>query len=215
MPALPHVALVCVAAVTQLVPWQQPPAQDDPVHAHDPATHACPDEHVLHARPPLPHAPAAAPVWHMPVASQQPVGQVVLLHAPHVWLVVLHVRPAGQSVPALQPHTPPARQRCPVRLVVQFAHTPPGAPHAAGVVPDAQLPDAQQPVVHVPLPAPPHAVVHAPAEHVGLRPVHAAHDAPPVPHVALSCAAVSRQLFPWQQPAHDAALHTHAPAEHA
>lgn len=83
-PPLPHVALVCVPVVTQLVPWQQPPAHDAALHAHTPATHACPAEHVPHARPPPPHAAPDVPVWQVPVASQHPVGHVVELHAPHV-----------------------------------------------------------------------------------------------------------------------------------
>ena len=93
----------------------------------------------------------------MPDESQQPVGPVVALQVPQVWLVVLQSRPLGQSAFALQPHTPPARQMCPVIDVVQFAQTPPGEPQAPAVVPAAQVPLEQQPVVQVPLPAPPQA----------------------------------------------------------
>jgi hypothetical protein len=90
----------------------------------------------------------------------------------------------------------------------------PDAPHVAAAVPVAQVPPLQHPPTHGVVAL--HAPVHAPLEHVGVRPPHDAHAAPAVPHAPFVCDPVPMQLFPEQQPvAHEAALHAHAPATHA
>jgi hypothetical protein len=82
-PPDPHCVALSDVSPTHVVPLQQP-AHIVPLHAHAPATHDCPMPQIEQAPPPAPHAPGALPIWHMPVASQHPVGHVVALHEPHV-----------------------------------------------------------------------------------------------------------------------------------
>jgi hypothetical protein len=63
--------------------------------------------------PGVPHAATVLPVWHMPIASQQPLGHVVALHAGGIWQ-------------DLSTHTIGA---------VQLAHIAPPPPHAVFDVP--------------------------------------------------------------------------------
>ncbi len=108
-PPVPHVVPFCEPGGTQLAPLQQPPAHDAALHAHAPLTHAWPDAHVAHDPPPPPHAAALPPVWHWPVASQQPVGHVAGPHSTQVPVDVLHSSPPAQSPFDAHPQRPPAR----------------------------------------------------------------------------------------------------------
>jgi hypothetical protein len=152
---------------------------------------------------------------HAPLASQQPVGQVVPLHEPQVWLATLHSCPVGQSLVLLQPQTP-LRQRWPMALVEQSTQAPPVVPQAVGASPLAQAEPEQQPPVHEPLPAAPHMPVHWPPLHVGVRFAQTPQLAPCVPHDELVCEAYGTHVLPLQQPVgHDVASHAQAPFTHS
>jgi len=122
-----------------------------------PFSHACPlaaTRQSVHVPPVLPHAPPAVPATQVPDAEQQPSLQpvVALPHvAEHVWLVVLHAWPTGQSPGAPQPQAPVARHACPAALPAQLAHIAPLPPHWVALVPDWHVPEAaleQHPVGH-------------------------------------------------------------------
>jgi hypothetical protein len=74
-PPVPH----CPAVVgfSHVLPLQQPPAHEVESHWHVPEEHRCPSLQVAHALPPVPQVVWPSDVWHMPLPSQQPVGQVV------------------------------------------------------------------------------------------------------------------------------------------
>jgi hypothetical protein len=123
----------------------------------DPFSHTWPFVDVrqsVHAPPPVPHASPAIPVTHAFVDEQQPPLHAVVPvpHvAEHVWLVVLQACPVGQSVAALQPQAPLARQAFPALLPVQTAQTDPLPPHWPGMVPGWHVPEValeQHPVGH-------------------------------------------------------------------
>ena len=107
-----------------------------------PFSHACPlaaTRQSLHVPPVLPHALLAVPAMQLPDAEQQPSLHPVvpLPHvAEHVWLVVLHACPTGQSPGAAQPHPPVARHACPAALPAQLVHIAPLPPHWVTLVPD-------------------------------------------------------------------------------
>jgi hypothetical protein len=166
---------------------QQPLGHDAALHTQLPPTQPWPAAQATQALPAEPQL-AADEVWHMPLLSQQPLGQVVALHEPQVWLAALHSWPAGQSAPLLQPQTP-LRQTWPTALVEQSRQAPPVVPQALLPLPAAQLPLPQQPPVHEPLPAPPQVAVQAPLAQVGVRSLHTPQEAPAVPHDELVCAA--------------------------
>jgi hypothetical protein len=46
------------------------------LQAHLPALHVCPEAHVAHAAPPVPHAVLPVLVTQCPLESQQPFGQL-------------------------------------------------------------------------------------------------------------------------------------------
>ncbi len=107
-----------------------------------PFSHACPlaaTRQSVHVPPVAPHAAPAVPATQVPVVEQQPSLHPVvpLPHvAEHVWLVVLHAWPTGQSPGAAHPQAPVARHACPAALLVQLAHMAPLPPHWATLVPD-------------------------------------------------------------------------------
>lgn len=214
LPPAPHVALSCAAARTQVFPWQQP-AHVAALHTQTPAEHAWPVAQLAHVPPAAPHAVTPVPVWQVPLASQQPVGQVAGPHRSQWCVVVLQRSPEPQSALALQPQAPDTH-RCPTGSALQSRQVPPGVPHALGVLPATHWPPAvQQPAAHGPLPAAPHAAVQAPAAHVGDSPVHAAHATPAAPHVPLLSIAGGTHTPDAQQPPHDVPLHPQVPARHA
>jgi hypothetical protein len=69
----------------------------------------------------------------------------------HTWRTESHAKPPGQSDCALQPQKPPlafVMHTPPIALPTHEAHSIPAAPHAAIVVPLAQMPPEQQPPLH-------------------------------------------------------------------
>jgi hypothetical protein len=166
MPLFPH----CVSADPnwQVTPSQHPPWQGEPtlqLVVHTLAmqarpvgqsvatmhwTHVPPDEqiavgvpvHVMHARPPVPHAPALAPATQVPLLQQPPLQSddalQVVEHAP-----LLQALPEEQSDSVLQPHVPPVRHAEPF-LPAQSLHAPPADPHAPDVLPAWQTAPSQQ-----------------------------------------------------------------------
>jgi hypothetical protein len=48
-----------------------------------------------HGTPFFPQLPGTLPAWHWPFTSQHPLGQVLLSHETHVWVVGLHFLPVS------------------------------------------------------------------------------------------------------------------------
>jgi hypothetical protein len=156
----------------------------------------------------VPQAFNVVPVWHLPEVSQQPVGQVVALHALTLQIPDMQLSPDGHTMhePPPVPHaafvTPgwqtPAPSQHPLGQVIGLqagpVHTPPVQLSLGGHVAHAAPPDPQNPVVvpgsHSPdLSQQP--VGQLEALHGGgwqlpalqLSPAgQATHEAPPVPH---------------------------------
>jgi hypothetical protein len=139
---------------------QHPSGHVEELHVapwHTPPTHASPATHAAHAAPPVPQSFNDVPSWHTPVESQQPVGQVVALHAEALQIPPLHVSPGGHDRHALPP-----------------------VPHAPVLVPVSQKPSlSQQPMGQ--LAALQVVPVHAPAVHESPG-GHGTHESPPLPH---------------------------------
>lgn len=182
------------------------------VQPHTPAVHFGPGLHPvmqsLHV-PDVPQALSVAPPWHVPPSPvQQPPLHAVWLappHAlPHFFCDVSHACPglppaaAAQSVADSQPHVSvPGSHFVPTGLPVHTAHVP-EPPHAPGVLPATHaLPEQQKPPSHAPLPAAPHAEVHAPDVHVGVPPPQPLHARPSPPHAPFAVPAT--QLPPLAQ----------------
>jgi len=66
----------------------------------------------------------------------------------HEWIVNEQAVSEAQSVPALQPQSPPTHARL-VLPDAQSVQAPPFVPQAAAAVPTTQMPPAQQPPLHV------------------------------------------------------------------
>jgi hypothetical protein len=136
--------------VLQALPVEQSPGTVQP---HLPATQtwlSAPVEQLRQAPPIAPQALAAVPATQL-VPSQQPPLQA---RPPtqldwQVCVVVLHACIDGQSVAALQPQLPPARQAWPSGLALQSLQLLPVAPHLVCVVPPTQLVPSQQPPLQV------------------------------------------------------------------
>jgi hypothetical protein len=62
------------------------------------------------AVPSDPHAPLALPSTHVPLAQHPPLHCELESHCVVHTAFALHVSPVGQSVEAMQPQLPPARQ---------------------------------------------------------------------------------------------------------
>jgi hypothetical protein len=147
--------------------------------------------------------------------------------------------PPLQSVEEPQPQTPLGRQIGPSAELPQSTQVAPFWPHALFALGAHALPPQQKPCPHVPSPVPPQALVHWPAEHVGLAPLHVAQALPSCPHALLLALPPTHvEVAPSQHPplhcrppAHDevhawpephavpvgqspAALHPHAPWMH-
>jgi hypothetical protein len=159
---------------------------------HAPDVQVSPLAHALHAPPFLPQAAVEVPVWQVPAASQQPVGQLTASHT--------HAPPT-QCLPPVQGVFPPQRHAPPAEHVSapipQLVHDEPLAPHVAV---DAvwQLPFASQQPLQVAGPQLHAAPTQAtdPPVHNGCVPQrqtplvqrsefatsHGAHAVPPVPH---------------------------------
>ncbi len=141
---------------------------------HKPATHASPAGHSWHPAPPEPQSFSDVPAWHVPVVSQQPVGQVVALHAETLQTPAVQLSPDGHA-----------------------AQATPAVPQSAFVTPGWQTFDlSQQPVGHV-------LALHMGDVHVPPTQVspdgQVAQEAPPVPQkVVLVPASHSPDLS--QQP---------------
>jgi hypothetical protein len=105
-----------------------------------------------HALPPAPQVPVAVPAWHM-VPSQQPPLQASSGVPPHaleqVFVVGSHACPDGQSAGPLQPQVCVDTHAEPLVLATHDMHKPPLMPHAACVVPGAQVVLSQQPPLQV------------------------------------------------------------------
>lgn len=97
------------------------------VHPQAPPRHAAPctfPVQSVHAiAPALPQELPAVPGAHVALLQQPPLQVVVaLVHAdPHVSVIRLQAVSVGQSVAALQPHLPPARQTSPAGLPTHWA----------------------------------------------------------------------------------------------
>jgi hypothetical protein len=143
--------------------WHWPAASQQPfgqltasqaAPAHAWLTHVCAPPHATHGPPPPPHAPLAVPVWHCPLASQQPFGQLVASqeHVPavHRWPVVHGSSPLPhEQPPLLQPSASSGSHAL---------QAEPLAPHAAAVAGAWHTPrPSQQPPGQV-------AAVHTTAE---------------------------------------------------
>jgi hypothetical protein len=202
-PAVPHDAFDCEVYASHVVPLQQPLGHEVASQTHLPVllSHSWPDAQALQVAPPVPHEPFDSEAYasHVPVMPplQQPFGQVLTSHE-HVPLV-LSQRPLEHVAQAAPP----------VPHFVEVSEA-----YGTHVVP------LQQPAgheveshTHVPL-----VVLHSWPD------AHAAHAAPPVPHVELDSEAYATHVFPLQQPfGHEVASQTHCPvlvlhswpAEHA
>jgi hypothetical protein len=105
-----------------------------------------PRQHVsnaVHARqdaPPVPQAHALSDVTQV-VPEQQPLGQLV---GSHVQAPLRHRWPVAHGGPPPHVHAPLAQPSA-IAAAVQSIHVPPLAPHAVGLEPAAQPPEAQQP----------------------------------------------------------------------
>ncbi len=115
-----------------------PVASQHPTHVdglHDaacsqiPSTHALPLAQTEHVAPSVPHALPLVPVWHRPLASQQP-KQLTALHA-----LAVHKPP---------PATPGSATHCSPDAA-HVTHASPSLPHADGDVPVRHPPALQQP----------------------------------------------------------------------
>lgn len=182
---------------------QHPPAQvvvSQPAHCRL-AVQPAP-EHCWQLIPAVPHWPALSPGWQTPLASQQPVGQLVASHT--------HA-PLTQWSPAPQAAVPPQRH-APSRQL--FACTGSQVPHASPAAAQVETEKAtqvsprqqpfrqldgvhwQRPPVHSsPSPQPPSAPPHTqpPAVHRSVFDVTQLwHTAPPVPQAVCTGA--------WQAP---------------
>jgi hypothetical protein len=83
--------------------------------------------HTTQACPLLPQAVRVLPATQVPLRQQPPLQRLVALHA-EVQVPLLHASSAGQSVSALQPQTPVAKQMWPAPLVVQLTQVTPPVP---------------------------------------------------------------------------------------
>jgi hypothetical protein len=103
-----------------VAPWQLPP------------THASPEGHAAQALPPVPQSFRVIPSWHTPETSQQPVGQVVGLHAEAVHDPAVQASLGGHEAQAL----PPVPQNI---VLVPGSQTPEALQHPVGHVDGLQV----------------------------------------------------------------------------
>jgi len=188
-----HIAVHVLVVVSHDWPIGQSVAVLQPHLLGVPVTHAVPAAllvQLVQTAVPVLQAPPPVPGWQVPpvAAEQQPVLQTwVAEHiAVHVWVVVSHASPAGQSAVAPHPHAPLASHTAPWVLMVQSTHAAPEAPHDVSLTAAHVLAALQQKPVPqaAPLAAPfgAHVLVHAPSVHVGVPPPHATHAPPALPH---------------------------------
>jgi len=114
--------------------------------------HACPLVQPLHAAPPTPQV-LVPEVWHLPLLSQQPLGQEVAsqMHIP--WALQDWFAPQGAQTPPFAPqcwaleatHWSPEQQ--PAQLIPAQLHAP-----DEQVWPDVHRPHAVPPVPHAVVP---------------------------------------------------------------
>ncbi len=243
-PPVPHWPGDSDAQATQVLPSQQPCGHEVESHTHWPVDllHSVPDGQLAHVAPLWPHDPLDSEAYasHVPVAPplQQPLGQEFPSHTQCP--VESHSLPdpqAAQATPAapqellfslatgthdvpLQqpPHEPPPQLHEPFEQLSPLPHGAHVAPLVPHDVPDCAEYGSQVPVVP-PLQQP---FAHEVASHthwplaLHSSPVaHAAHLAPPAPHVPLDCApyAVHVPLAPPEQqpPEQVFASHAHVP----
>ena len=111
-----------------LSPWQQP-VHEVVVQVHLPVTQPWVELQAEQAAPPVPQAAGVLPGWHWPLASQQPLAQ----------LLASQVVVVGLQTPA--EHT---------SLSWQALHWPPPVPQLDSLFPVAQLPlGSQQPLAQL------------------------------------------------------------------
>jgi hypothetical protein len=208
LPLVPHSARV--GGVTQVPPLQHPLAQlPEPQPAHAWAVHALVPQEAQ-AAPPVPHWVCAVPARHWPVASQQPVAQLVASHTqapPEQRCPTAHVAPLPQA-------QAPAVQRSDFES--QAAHIAPAEPQleavwlplAMQVLPEQQ-PPGQEVALHTQLPpeqvcpapqAAPVPHLQAPLVQVLVLPEQGAQAAPPVPQLAALWLAPVMHTPALQQP---------------
>jgi hypothetical protein len=160
--------------------------------------HVCPAPHVTHTWPPVPHAPFVLPSSHAE-PEQHPVHDEVS-HAQ---------TPLAQCCPDAQvpvAHAPPQASSAPQALPAQFGVQP----HTPGLPPPPQVSGFAQPLpAQHACPLPPHPAHVVPQV---VPDAHATHATPPLPQAVWSFP--DSQLFPLQQPPHDATSHLHTPATH-
>jgi hypothetical protein len=129
-----HVPLLHASSVGQSVSALQP---QTPVDKH---TWPAPLwVQLTQVTPPVPQVVALG-VWHLPVLSQQPVGQLV---ASQTHLPLTQRWPATQGDPAPHVHLPPVQVSA---VVPQLMQVPPLMPQALALVVVTQVLSLQQPV---------------------------------------------------------------------
>jgi hypothetical protein len=216
-PPVPHVRKV---RRSHRSPLQQPEAHETSSQAQVPATQRWPAPHAalapqrqtppvqLSARaesqpeqmpPPVPHAGSCA-IWHLPSASQQPVG-----HEPaeQTHLPPEHCCPGSHWSPVPQLHCPVA-EHASARFTSHAWQVAPPTPQEANSDVTQVVPEQHPPGQTVP------SQPHTPPTQLCWA-SHASHAWPAVPHA--SCASPGRQTSPEQQPSgQPAASQTQAPA---
>lgn len=207
---------------TQRLPLvQAPPAP----HVHCPPEQpSAPAPHARQATLPAPHWLTSSPAAHVVGLEQQPAQPDEALHTqPPFW----QSRPAPHFGPAPHLHSPPAQLSA--TRVSHAPHVMLPLPQTVTVVVPAsmQVRPEQQPLQPdvASQTQPPSAVHRWPGPHAGLLPqrqlpsaqmfalgaAQVRHVSPPVPQ-AVPASVPGRHVFPWQQPLHDAGLHSQAPA---
>jgi hypothetical protein len=141
--------------------------------------------HVAHSAPLLPQSVLDVPAWQLPLASQQPVGQLVASHT----------------------HAP-FTHSCPVAHVAQ---SPPVVPQLALVLPVSQVVPLQHPVAQS---AGPQNTTQLWPEHSSVAP-HATQAAPPAPHAPLAVPSWQLEVTSQQPVEQLFASQTHRPATHS
>jgi hypothetical protein len=159
---------------------------------------------LAHSPPVEPQLLLAVPIWQVPVtaALQQPPlhGCVELHEVVHTWLTVSQAFPAGQSPAPKQPHTPVARQACPLLSPLQSMQVPPPvatpqwAPSMSTHAPLSQQKVAPQGADALQV------STHWPALQVGVPSVHTLQKFPSLPQLSLAPPLTHSPVLPSQQP---------------
>jgi len=193
LPPVTHAPVASQQPVGHVIGLHDPPL-------HTPPAHTAPGAQAAQNTPPVPHAPDDWPGWHVPVTSQQPVGQVCESHVdvshepPTHW-------PAGPQSKQLWPNDPHAPDDVPGWQLPKLSQQPFG--HVAGLHPP-QLPPS-----HTSIAQPP------PAQNPGAG--QTKHWLPPWPHaidVSPSWQLPDGSQQPWHEPGPHSLIAWQAPPMH-